>query len=260
MIIVQESKNGRNHLTMAKKTESTELAVIGESKFMALSNPITSLTDLIDTNLGGETIDQFALERIHVPSGGGTFFEVLDENDEPQMVKEIEGIFIHHKIARAYWASGLDEAGAVAGPPDCSSEDGIIGNGLPGGECKNCPYNSWKSAGEGKSGKACREFRHVFILPKDSLLPIVVTFPPTSTKNWRDFVLRKIGRGQNLNARTIKFSLKAVEANPPYSKINVKSGEPLSEEQVAFVSKYAESIIPYLSSVDLSNEAPVDIE
>ena len=108
------------------------------------------LQEIIADNLGGEQITPFDLDRVTVPAGGALSWEVPTLDGE-ESVKEIEGIVIYWRTARAYWEQGLDESGGGS-PPDCSSDDGQIGIGtiaatVQGGQCSACPMNQFGSAG-----------------------------------------------------------------------------------------------------------------
>jgi len=235
--------------------------VLANDDFMALATKAEEINNLINTNLAGEQIDQFTLDQIRVPSGGILKFKVIDEDDEEQFVKEVEGIIVHHMIGRAYWEKGIDE-GAEQGPPDCSSSDGFVGVGNPGGSCANCDFNQWGTGDKGK-GKACREFRHVFILTPDSLIPTVMVFPPTSVKNYTKFAMRKTGRNESLHARTTVFSLEEAQSGGiKYGKIKVKSGKHLTPEQVKVVEAYIAKLTPMFQSFkpDFANEGTGSFE
>lgn len=132
---------------------------------------------------------QFSFTHVKIPSGGGLGFEVPgDDVDEPDIVKEIEGVLVHHHPVNAYWAEAYSGGNE---PPDCSSMDGKIGIGAPGGDCKTCPMNEWGSGRDGV-GKACQNRRRVYILRKNEMFPILISLPPTSLSNFSNFISRAI--------------------------------------------------------------------
>ena len=79
----------------------------------------------------------FTFERIKIPSGGGLAFELPGEDDdEPDLVKEIEGVIVFHHPVNAYWAEAYT---GQNNPPDCASTDGRYGKGEPRRNLSNLP-------------------------------------------------------------------------------------------------------------------------
>lgn len=65
--------------------------------------------------------------------------------------------------------------------------------------CKGCPMDAWKSAGEGRKGKACKEYRRIALIPADKLESVddiltsemaLAKIPVTSIGNWSNYVNR----------------------------------------------------------------------
>ncbi len=98
----------------------------------------------------------FVPDRIKIPAGGATTFEIPDgdEEDGVRTAKDITGVILLHHPAFAYY---MRKYTGGSNPPDCGSFDGKLGVGNPGGSCATCPYNQFGS-GEGKS-KACKNRR-----------------------------------------------------------------------------------------------------
>lgn len=181
---------------MAKKSEpaATALsakdkalgALIDASEFVVLGDNGEALNALA-YNIAGEQIDEFDLDRVRVPAGGATVFET----PEGEAVKTIDGILISVGIRRAFWQKSFGDGGNV--PPDCSSTDGLAGNGEPGGNCAHCPFNqfgtSLKQDGSQGRGKRCRESRALFVIRAEDRLPLVITAPATSLKNTKKYLM-----------------------------------------------------------------------
>ena len=167
---------------------SQELAIIEEWKVPALN---LSSTDAME-ELGGLTI---TFDRIRIPSGGGTAWEVPD-SDNVSMQQEIVGVIVHHHAARAYWMQAYKGGGQQ---PDCSSLDGVTGIATNTElewygtlrECATCPMNTWGSA-DGGRGKACRELHRLYILREGDVFPVLITLPPTSLKVFAGYIARRI--------------------------------------------------------------------
>ena len=164
---------------MTEKKEAA-LAKIEEYAIVAMGD---SIADIMAENLGDDGLSEFSLDRIRIPAGGGIAFEIptLEGSDS---AKTIEGVVVGWKTVRGYYANAYDGSN---NPPDCSSNDGEVGMGDPGGYCSDCPLNAWGSDPKGGKGKACAEKRMLFVLRKDDVLPIVIMVPPTSLKGIREY-------------------------------------------------------------------------
>lgn len=179
-----------------------------ESPYALLRMDPTEARDLIKEALGGETLAFKDLDRIKVPSGGGTSWEIPTlEGDQAQ--KELTGVIIHRATRRAYWPYPLeDRPEDDDGRPTCASVDGEIGTGDPGGECAACPYNDFGTDIKGGPGKACKETRQLFILTETDLLPLVVTVPPGSLANAKAYFLRLLRNQKSPYEVVTKLTLK----------------------------------------------------
>lgn len=168
--------------------KSTRGEMVDVSNYSLLSDPL-SLEAMI-YNLQGEQLSEFDLDRIKVPAGGATVFQVPGDDGIDTNVEHIEGIILHIGIRRGYW-SNPDPNGT---PPDCYSTDGIHGLGNPGVTCAQCPFNAFGSAikadGKPGRGKRCREMRTLLMVRSGDRLPIVVTAPPASLKNVKQYLLK----------------------------------------------------------------------
>ena len=80
----------------------TELAVVKIEGYLALTNGSNG-GELIAENLGGERLDEFDLDQLKVPAGGGTNWAVPTISGE-QSLPEIEGIIVHVASRRSFWA------------------------------------------------------------------------------------------------------------------------------------------------------------
>lgn len=170
-------------------------------------------------NTGEATISPFDLDRVKVPAGGGTVWSVPSLDGE-QDVKTIEGVIIYQRTARTWWKQRMEETGGGAAP-DCSSLDGIIGIGSPmlgeiahpdiesgqarysvEGEatyqgqyaCKACPFASFGSGSNGRS-QACKQSRQLFLIREHSVLPMLISIPPSSLRQLKQYMLRLSGAG-----------------------------------------------------------------
>ncbi len=94
------------------------------------------------------------------------------------MVSALDVIIIAVRPTRAYWQTAY-QRGQSGSPPDCASDTGQWGSGNPGGECAYCPLNQFGSDPRGR-GKACREYRELFVMDQEDIFPKLLRVPRTS--------------------------------------------------------------------------------
>ena len=228
-----------------------QLAVIKDEDYQVLQVTPTLLKEVIQTNLGNEIVSAFDFDKITIPTGGVTSWQLKTLTGE-KSVKELEGIMVFWKNSRAFFKEAFGEG---EGKPECVSEDGVKGIGDPGGECASCPYNQFGSDLKGGKGKACREVKALFMLLKDNILPVVVVLSPTSLPAAKAYLLRLTSKLIPYYAVTTKLTLEKTTNNNriAYSVAILSLGERLSEEQAAKVKAYQQLIKPYLERVTVSD-------
>jgi hypothetical protein len=138
-------------------------------------------------NCASGSITEFDLPRIKV--NPGTALWLIPGLEGDSTAQAIDGVIVAARDTRVYYAS--KDAGNV--PPDCSSMDCITGVGKPGGACAGCPLAEWESGENG--AQACKQVKQLFLLRGASLLPEVVSLPPTSLKSIRQFFLKLATQG-----------------------------------------------------------------
>ena len=111
---------------MTRKPRGGSVALAEQSEFRALTINPDEIAEVILTNVGPDGLSQFDLDRIKMPSGGATQWNVETIRGEESR-ESIEGIIIAHKTARVYWAEPMEKTGGNT-PPDCGSDDGIRGS------------------------------------------------------------------------------------------------------------------------------------
>lgn len=204
------------------------------STFKALSVDTKQLTGFMRDNLGGQGFRLTDLDKIKVPSGGGSTWEVPTlQGNKPHQV--LEGIVLHFKDVRAYWK----EKDGGNKPPDCSSSDGMHGIGDPSGDCATCPFAQFGSAtddrGNAAGGQACKAMRLFLFLREDDMIPMIVALPPTSLQNAKKYFLRLVANGYPFYGVTTQIRLEQAK-NPqgkPYSKATMNMGRKLKDEELA---------------------------
>lgn len=230
---------------MAKKATKTDL--IDPSTYVVLGDHGEAL-EAMSFNLQGEQIDEFDLDRVKVPAGGMTVFQT----PEGDTVKEIDGILISIGQRRAYWEKPFGDGGNV--PPDCSSTDGLVGIGDPGGNCAHCPFNQFGTAikqdGSQGRGKRCRESRALFVIRAEDRLPLVITAPATSLKGVKQYLM--------------KLPVRRTQAITRFSLVEDKSADGIKYARIVveYVGKlpdeYAQPLLNYNNAIAsvLTAQAP----
>lgn len=163
------------------------------------------------TNCGHGEITEFDLPRVKVASG--TALWLVNELEGEATVPVVECVVVFHRDTRSYFSS--KDIGST--PPDCASRDGVIGIGKPGGECARCPLAQYDSAPDGGAGQACKQGKQLFILRGSSMLPEVLSIPPTSLKAVRQFFLKLVTQGIQYHHCILRIELE--KAQNPQGKV-----------------------------------------
>jgi hypothetical protein len=165
--------------------------------------------EVLAENLGGNGISLTDLDRIKIPAGGGTTWEV-PTLDGGEATKELVGVIVAHAQQRAFWR---EEFGGGNAPPDCSSPDARVGHGDPGGDCDDCPFSEYKSAKGGSGrGQACRLVRVLYMVLPHSVLPVVVAVPPGSLKEMNRYFMRLLSQGIAFHTALTRLKLKQAKS------------------------------------------------
>jgi hypothetical protein len=179
------------------------------------------------------------LPRIRVASGGALAFRVDTAGGE-ELVKKLEGVVIAYRSARVYWKS----RNAGKKPPDCTSIDGFVGMGDPGGECAKCPYarfgSGFRADGSPSNGQACKDVRQILFLLKGELLPHLLNVPPTSVKAFGQYTLTLLSARARYWGATTEITLEKAQSEDQidYAKIVFRLGKRLDEKNLAAFSAF----------------------
>lgn len=231
-----------------------EVAVVPVGEYAVLKHDPAEIREVIEANIGNEGVTDFDLQRVTVPAGGALHWSI-ERLDGEDSVKTIVGVIIAARTVRAFWSRPLEESGGGT-PPDCTSSDGLVGEGTPGGDCRECPYAQWGSDPKGGRGQACKQMRPLFLLEPESLLPIVVVVPPTSLKALRSYMLTLASSALPYYKVVTELGL-ARERNADgieYARIVPKLAERLTSEQAAQMKAYAAALQPAVDSYKVSEE------
>ena len=173
-------------------------------------------------------------------------FEAPGETDT---VKEFSGVIPHHPLfthCRERFTGGSN-------PPDCGY-DGVAGTGDPGGNCAHCPLNQFGSGENG--GKACKNKRRIYILREGELIPLLLTLPTGSMKEFSVYVKRLLAKGRKTSAVVTRFSLKKVTnaGGIAYSQAQFTVDRPLTDEELPYIAAMAEQVKQFATRVGYEDE------
>ena len=174
-----------------RKTNETALAKSLADSFPIIAADSQGTLDIVRENLGPAGLKAQDLDHITVPSGKSTTFELPTLDGGTHSLKALVGIIVYAPEQKAYWPTSIDDNPGA--PPACFAVDALNGSGTPGGPCFACPWNAWGTDPKGGGGKACRDLRPLYIIPPDSLIPIVLRTPRTSTAHVRKYFVRLAG-------------------------------------------------------------------
>lgn len=226
------------------RNEATEVAVTSGYAAMANADGLGDMTE----DLAGL---ELTFDRIKIPSGGSTAFEIPDgDGEDTTMVKEITGVILLHHPAYAYYT---EKYAGGSNPPDCGSFDGVTGHGNPGGSCASCPYNVFGS-GEGQS-KACKNRRMIYIQMEGELFPMVLSLPTGSLKEFTKYLKRQLSKGRKLNQVVTRISLKKATSGSgiAYSQAVFTFDRVLTPEERTAMARMTESMKAYAANLTIAD-------
>lgn len=176
--------------------------------------------------------------RVKIPAGGAVQFELpTDDPDNPDYTRSLVGVLIHNHPACAYWSEGTDDD--ENNPPVCSSLDGKVGIGYPGGTCATCELNKYGTSTKGR-GKACKNMRVLYLLRNGEYMPLQINLPPTSLKSFQDFVQKAfILRRRGSNGSLIMITLKKENNGNDYSVAVFRRLYDFAGEELAQILAYS---------------------
>lgn len=215
--------------------KNNEVATVNNESFLALRD--FNLSDVMAEEMSGLSA---SFERIKIPIGGGTVFEMpSDDPDDVETIKELNGVILYQHPLNAYYATKYKGG---SNPPDCGSFDGVTGHGNPGGLCKNCPYNEF---GSGENGaKACKNRRRIYLLREGDVFPMMLSLPTGSLKGFTRYLMRILPKYKSSNAVVTRFTLKKATSGTGvnYSQAQFAVARVLSAEEHDLIAAMTEQI------------------
>lgn len=204
-------------------------------KFTALKD--FNLAEGMATEMTGMDV---TFDRVTISAAGGTTFELPGElPGETDATKEFTGVILYHHPLFAYYRERFTGG----------SYDGMTGIGNPGGVCAQCPLNQFGSGENG--GKACKNKRRIYILREGELIPILLTLPTGSMKEFAVYVKRLLAKGRKSSSVVTRFSLQKVQnsGGTAHSQTKFAVARVLTEEEQPYISAMAEQVKAFASRV-----------
>ena len=191
-------------------------------------------------SMGAEGFSPRDLEKIKVPAGGATTWEIEATGEA---TKQIDCIIIDAQDIRMFYEEGYN---GESNPPDCMSLDlktGVVGENCPEevtGNCATCPKAKWGSAvndkGEPTAGQACKQRKVMLIIQPGDNLPYVLNAPSSSLK----YIKKHFGRCVSAHGAPFwgvvsSLKLRKEEKGIEHSVIEPEILRPLSLEEIEAV-------------------------
>lgn len=217
--------------------KNEELAIIEDSGYLTTA---INLNDLFSQEMDGLTP---TFDRIKIPAGGGISYEVPgDDPSNPDTVKEFKAVILYHHPIHSYYTEKFSGGNQ---PPDCGSMDGKIGTVAATGEikdCAKCPHSKFGSGENG--GMACKQKRRVYILREGEILPVILTVPTGSLKEFTKYVTRLLQKGKKTNSVVTKFALKRTQNSTgiTFSQVVCSVDRPLTAEEQKNINLMSEQV------------------
>lgn len=231
-----------------------ELAVVTSEKF-DLQVLAGDMAAAIAEEMDG--LGTIPFDKVKMPSGGSLAFEIpTDDEDNPDMAKELVGVILYHHPVNAYWHNKYD---GQNNQPDCTSYDGKNGIWTETGECTNCAtckYNQFGSDDNGR-GKACKNMHRLYLLREGNPVPILLTLPPSSLKGLRDYLGKKVVlKGLRSYQVITKITLKKEQSGDgiTYSRAVFTAIGTLEGEKLEMAKQYAENIKASNQNVEITED------
>jgi hypothetical protein len=222
---------------------ANEIVKFSASDYEVLDpSTISNLSDVVAMNLeASDMTPRRFFPQIKMPLLGNTSW-VVPSTEGDVDTKSFSGIILHIQKERGLF----DKDYTPGARPYCSSDNGLVGIGEPGGSCETCPNSQF---GPNNERPACAEKRAVYILMKEEIIPMVLRITPSSFKTLDNYCLTASRKLKSYKAFETKFSLKAVKAGvgTTVSEVVFEIDSVLDREAVNSVEQVRQSLLPYIA-------------
>ncbi len=218
------------------------------TEFPMISSDNSSVLEAMANNLESEEISKREMFTV-IPNPKGGEEEWVIKTPMGKMTFDIlEGIILHIGNERTYYkeAYGVGEIQ----PPICSSANGVIGVGEPGGKCVKCEYSQF---GPNNEKPICDQKKPMYLLIPEinPVLPVVLNVTGPSFPSLKTFNISLMQFGVNVFDVKVELSLKAGKTkNKMPSSIlqietlsNIRINDP---ENYAKLVEYRKSLLQFI--------------
>ncbi len=227
------SKKQKAVVPMAKNQapkQAAETAVQTRSGVPAYPALATKESAQIAIEFIGESgIGVFDLPRMKVPTGGAIAWE-LQTMKGPEYVKERDVVILATRHGQKAWYREPIEGGGGGKPPDCSSNDGLVGMGKPTldgkgstgpHDCLTCVWNQFESTRkqEGGKGKDCKDYAQILACTPEGTIPALITIPPASLKALKKYFVDLMDAGKRPSGVITRLTLQKENGPPPFARV-----------------------------------------
>jgi hypothetical protein len=195
-----------------------------------------------------------------------------DDPEEPETRLMLVVLRANKGVARTYYEEAYQPGSDD--PPTCYSNDGIIPaadvEDRQAKKCAVCKWSQWGSriTDSGARGKACSEVKRLAVaLLSDLGTPMLLRLPPTSLKNWDQYVRELLKRGVSPTqvVTQVRFDTKVEHQLLKFEPKMFVTEELLEEMQEALEHPSIDNIIgaafnPDMGSADDEDESDEEEE
>lgn len=229
---------------MAKTT--TAVAKIEEpQEWMLMKTTPDKAVRALQKVSGARGFQPFDLTKITVPGSGGTVW-TLPSREGERAEKAFTCIILHIHDNMQYWSQAYGTG--LAGPPDCQSNDGIRGIGMPGGLCAGCALNRRP---KDRDDMTCKASKLMYVLLPDMVLPAVIKVPLMSLRNCDDYLKRQLaayGDEPTDVYTTLGLEVAPSQGGIKYSKITFERAGDVPDNMRETLQAYAAGFIKELEA------------
>lgn len=215
------------------KKESTALALVSTDHFVAFNDETNELIIELIREFFADGLGEDDLHTVKIPTGGGQSWDLPGD----QSARTFTSIIVGEQMTRSYWPEPFSGTGQ---PSACSSKDGLMGVGDPGGPCSMCSYSQWGSGRNG-IGQACQQRKILYILSPEDTLPMRLILPATSFGNLRKFYRDLLNKRVSRSGVVCEFGLMKTQNKTgiTYSQATFKISDLLDKETAMRGKAYA---------------------
>ena len=195
--------------------------------------------------------------QIKMPTGTIKAFAVESDNpDDPDMMKELEGVILYTHLMNARWEGDYSGENRM---PVCSSWDAKTGIQFGTGECMNCDrcsYNQFTERADGTSGKDCKNMRRIYLMLNGKPQLYLLTVPPTSLNDVKKQLKRIMSRGIPYTRMVVTFKLVSATSRggQSFAKLTVEKTGDLTPEQSQMARAMREEILKQYQNIAITSD------